>query len=212
MKQNKIILFAILMLFAACTTKPDEVIPSRKMTRVLVDLHKAEGAIQNLGYNYGHDETVRQLYVATLEHHNVTQAQFDSSLVWYTDHPKIFNRIYMRVVTTIDEEYKLCAEANGTDLIAASIRNMQFSATDTIICPLFTPIYFDYEQKNQHVIDSINSFIPYIIFSFETDFNENMQDTTTTNPEIEQLPISTDVRKEPDTNEKKFTTFSVAKQ
>ena len=39
--------------------------------------------------------------------HGVTQAQFDSSLVWYTDHPLLFNRVYPKVLDQLKAEQEL---------------------------------------------------------------------------------------------------------
>ena len=39
-----------------------------------------------------------------LEKHGITQAQFDSSLVWYTANPQLFDKIYPKVLAAIEEE------------------------------------------------------------------------------------------------------------
>jgi hypothetical protein len=76
------------------------------MRDLLYDLHRADGAIQVAGYNYSHDEEVAGYYKNVLDKHGVTQAQFDSSLVWFTDNPQIFNKIYPKVVARLDAEYE----------------------------------------------------------------------------------------------------------
>ena len=86
MKRLLYILLPLLFL-SSCALRPDEVLSNREMVSLLVDLHCAEGILQVAGYNYGHESDVEQYYQVILDEHGVTQAQFDSSLVWYTEHP-----------------------------------------------------------------------------------------------------------------------------
>lgn len=84
--------------------RPRSVLSVREMREVLYDLHRADGAIQVAGYNYSHDKELAVCYQSVLDKHGLTQAQFDSSLVWYTDHPQIFNKIYPKVVERLEKE------------------------------------------------------------------------------------------------------------
>jgi hypothetical protein len=64
-----------------------------------------DGAMQVAGYNYGHNEELASYYQSVLNKHGVTQAQFDSSLVWYTDNPQIFNKIYPNVIERLQADF-----------------------------------------------------------------------------------------------------------
>ena len=75
------------------------------MREVLVDLHKTEALIQIAGLQYGHDEAQNIYYAQVLEKHGITQAQFDSSLVWYTAHPLFFDKIYPKVQADLKAEH-----------------------------------------------------------------------------------------------------------
>lgn len=92
----------LLLALAGC--RPKGVLSSREMRDVLYDLHRADGAIQVSGYNYSHDEELAACYKSVLDKHGITQAQFDSSLVWYTDNPQIFNKIYPKVVARLEAD------------------------------------------------------------------------------------------------------------
>lgn len=74
------------------------------MQSVLHDMHYTEAVLQVAGYNYGHDEAVAKYYQQVLDKHGITQAQFDSSIVWYTDNPQRFDKIYPRVVKDLENE------------------------------------------------------------------------------------------------------------
>ncbi len=75
------------------------------MRELLYDLHKTDGVVYVMGCNYNRDDELNKYYLYTLEKHGVTQSQFDSSLVWYTDNPKRFNKIYPPVIKRLQEEY-----------------------------------------------------------------------------------------------------------
>lgn len=101
--------------------RPRGVLSNREMRDVLYDLHRADGAIQVAGYNYSHDQEVAAYYKNVLDKHGITQVQFDSSLVWYTDNPQIFNKIYPRVIERLEADFeveKQIKEANRQKLIA----------------------------------------------------------------------------------------------
>ena len=101
--------------------RPRGVLSNREMRNVLYDLHRADGAIQVAGYNYSHDHEVAAYYKNVLDKHGITQAQFDTSLVWYTDNPQIFNKIYPKVIERLEEDYereKQIREANRDQRLA----------------------------------------------------------------------------------------------
>ena len=109
----------ILLAIVGC--RPRGVLSNREMRNVLYDLHRADGAIQVAGYNYSHDQEVAGYYKNVLDKHGITQAQFDSSLVWYTDNPQIFNKIYPKVIERLEEDYereKQIREANRDQRLA----------------------------------------------------------------------------------------------
>lgn len=97
-----IVLCTLCIVFAGC--RPRGVLSSQEMRSVLRDLHHTEAVLQTAGYNYGHDEAVAKYYQAIMDKHGITQAQFDSSIVWYTDHPQLFDKIYPRVVKDLKAE------------------------------------------------------------------------------------------------------------
>ena len=90
------------VLFVSC--RPNGILSSRQMRNVLVDLHKTDALLQECGLQYGHEEAQSIYYAQVLERHGVTQAQFDSSLVWYTAHPQLFDKIYPKVLKQLVAE------------------------------------------------------------------------------------------------------------
>ena len=94
----------IVLLLTMASCRPREVLSPSQMREVIYDLHRTEAIFQVAGYTYGHDEKVGKYYFVILDKHGVTQAQFDSSLVWYTDHPQRFNKIYPLILKRCETE------------------------------------------------------------------------------------------------------------
>lgn len=97
-----IVLLAVWAL-SGVSCRPREVLSLRQMEDVLVDLHTADGVIYAADIMYGHEDALKKYYEMVLEKHGLTQAQFDSSLVWYTNNPQIFNKIYPRVIVRLQQ-------------------------------------------------------------------------------------------------------------
>lgn len=124
-----------MVLFSGC--RPKGILSSREMRQVLVDLHKTDGMLQTRGAR-GLEYEDRDLYYAqVLAKHHVTQAQFDSSLVWYTAHPQFFNKIYPKVLKDLEAEEEAFNELYAEELAGMSRQKSEvnpqhstFSRTD----------------------------------------------------------------------------------
>lgn len=102
----KHILFALVLLVGmlSCTIRPKNVLSKSEMVDVLYDLHKTDGVVHVQAVSYVQDEELKKYYESTLLKHGITQAQFDSSIVWYTDNPKRFSKIYPIVIRRLQAE------------------------------------------------------------------------------------------------------------
>lgn len=98
-----VIVLLVVWSLSGVSCRPREVLSSRQMEDVLVDLHTADGVIYAADIMYGHEDALKKYYEMVLEKHGLTQAQFDSSLVWYTNNPQIFNKIYPRVIERLQQ-------------------------------------------------------------------------------------------------------------
>ena len=104
MRYRNILIWTLLVLIALSGCRPKGLLTSRQMRKVLYDLHRADAILQVEGLTYGHDEDVAKYYQVVLDKHHITKAEFDSSLVWYTDHPQLFNKIYPKVMNRVMDE------------------------------------------------------------------------------------------------------------
>lgn len=96
----------VLALVALCITacRPKGILHSRQMRDVIIDLHKTEALMDEKGISRNNTEARSLYYAQVLEKHGITQSQFDSSLVWYTAHPQLFDKIYPRVLAQLEKE------------------------------------------------------------------------------------------------------------
>lgn len=124
MKQGHQYIFCLLLLlgsisFSSCKKSiPSEVIQPDKMEALLYDYHIA----QAIGNEYNGEERYKKelLLQYVFEKHHTTEAQFDSSLVWYTRNTEELNNIYERVGEKLTQSNKTISElAESNTLIKA---------------------------------------------------------------------------------------------
>lgn len=100
-----IILVACVLLHTSCAKRPKDVLSRKDMQELIYDIHKTDGVLHALDIPLRNTEERHIYYQTLLEQHNTTQAQFDSSLVWYTAHPKTFEKIYLNVLQRLEKEF-----------------------------------------------------------------------------------------------------------
>lgn len=98
------ILIGLLCTIGLVSCRPKGILHSWEMRDIMVDLHKTDALLQVTGLQFGHNDVADIYYAEVLEKHGVTQAQFDSSLVWYTAHPQLFDKIYPKVLAQLEAE------------------------------------------------------------------------------------------------------------
>lgn len=104
MGKSKSLLFVFgLLLLVGCTVDlPSYVISERKMEKILYDYHLAQGMAESQG---GDVEANRYLYVQKVfEKYHVTEAQFDTSMVWYSGHASHLQKMYEHIEARLERE------------------------------------------------------------------------------------------------------------
>lgn len=91
------------LIFTACEQIPSHIIAPEQMETLLIDIHKAEAISDNLT-QYASDREKERLRQSVFDRHHVTQAQFDTSLVWYSEHMTKYSQIYNNVTARLKEE------------------------------------------------------------------------------------------------------------
>ncbi len=106
-KRNSIYIFicffwGALVLFGCQTKKPKNIIPESTMEDLLYDYHIAKALGDGLPYNENYKRT---LYVEDVfRKYGTTEADFDSSMVWYTRNTQVLSTIYEKINTRFKKE------------------------------------------------------------------------------------------------------------
>jgi hypothetical protein len=87
-------LLCTILLFS-CTYRPKGVVSRQKMEEALYDVYLAQALIQSP--RYALQESKDSLLLGVLAKHQITQAEFDSSIVWYSTQGEIYFKINDRV-------------------------------------------------------------------------------------------------------------------
>ena len=83
-----------------------ELIPPETLVPILVDMHfgyaiQASPEFRALSRTVDTVDTYSYIFIK----HDVTKVMFDSTLSWYTQHPKLFTEIYDEVVMQLTQLY-----------------------------------------------------------------------------------------------------------
>ncbi len=88
-------IFPIFLVISCKVRRPSDVIPENTMENLLYDYHIAKALSENLPYNENYKKA---LYLeAVFEKYNITETEFDSSMVWYTRNVEVLANIYDRL-------------------------------------------------------------------------------------------------------------------
>jgi hypothetical protein len=106
--------------FSACGNRPDGVLNQRDMKDFLTDLHLLDAVLDEKPLANERERVY--YYNALLQKHSITKAEFDSSLVYYTKNPKLFERIYSGVVKNLEKFQSEVKEGKYFPILPDSIR------------------------------------------------------------------------------------------
>lgn len=121
-----VIISVILCIVAGCSSTPDGVFSKGDMEDILYDYYKAKAMGNNLPAT---EQYKAPLYVQSVfRKYHTTEAEFDSSLVWYTSHPDQFVDIYKNVDTRLSDELKNFA--GGGNALAGNLGALQGDTTE----------------------------------------------------------------------------------
>ena len=103
MRPTTILLVLLALLIASC--RPKGVPGESAMINVLVELHQLDGVLMEKGLAFNSNSPEKERYYRyVLEKNGLTKAEFDSSLVWYTENPLRFDRVYEKVIVELTKQ------------------------------------------------------------------------------------------------------------
>lgn len=110
-------LLLVISLLVSCENRPKQVLSDEKMEAVMLDLFLFEGAANVKKIPVG--DTLRaHYYNQILAKHGITLAQYDSSLVWYMNKPKTYEKIHQQLQQKLEQLEKEISEGKYNRPIA----------------------------------------------------------------------------------------------
>ncbi|MBQ9362703.1 MAG: DUF4296 domain-containing protein [Bacteroidaceae bacterium] len=114
MKQHLLLILLALVTFASCKKTPSGILSKGDMEDVLFDYHLTQGMIDQMN---SEQRLQNQRYLdAVFQKHGITEAEFDSSMVWYNRDGVLLKEIYSNLnkrYKDLDEELKLKSGNNN---------------------------------------------------------------------------------------------------
>lgn len=98
--------FMAFIFMIACSKVPSGILSEKKMKEVLIDMHLAEAMINSDYKEYNTYEKKEALYKSVFDKHGVTEAEYDTSLVWYGRNLDIYMRVYDGVIAELNAKKK----------------------------------------------------------------------------------------------------------
>ena len=109
-------IFAIICMAASCSRVPKNIISERKMRVVLYDMLIAEAMVETMPASYPSNDDRELIYEAVFRKHKITQADYDSSLVWYGKHMDLYMAIYKLVLKDVNANLHTLGEIKPSPL------------------------------------------------------------------------------------------------
>ena len=125
---------------------PSKYLQSDEMADILYDYHLAEGIASTPGE--ADSIAMRTYRTSILEHHGVTEADFDSSMVYYTRHSKLLQDVYTQLQDRLNRESEALGGASGSSMFAsADTANVWRNSTSFVLSPYVATNRFSFEVK-----------------------------------------------------------------
>ncbi len=116
--RNLIIIFLLGTIIAACSSTPSGVLSPDKMARLLADVYRAESAIDFNTATYSGDSMKQVVKESVFKAHKISQADFDSSLVWYGHHIEQYLKVCDNAIAILEDQLETIPDdETGTNQI-----------------------------------------------------------------------------------------------
>ena len=162
--------FAAAVSFWGCGNKiPADIIQPVEMENLLYDYHIANTLGANLPYSEGYKKNAYFAYV--FEKHHVTEAEFDSSMVWYSRHSgelsAIYDNLKKRFETDSERMKQLASRHNGEISVSMSGDTVDIWQDRSFYWLTSSP----YTNKVQFELKADTSFKAKDMLAFEADMS-----------------------------------------
>lgn len=104
------LIFLSTLLFASCSRTPDNVLSKGDMADLLVDLQLATAVANQNPEKYPTDSMKQLLKQSVFEKHHITEAEFDTSLMWYGHNLDTYTEVYDDVIAQLQKREQKAVE------------------------------------------------------------------------------------------------------
>jgi hypothetical protein len=123
--KKSFLMILVALLIQACTSPvdpaPADLIPEKKMTAILVDIHIAESRIENMGLPYDTGSVYYQnLQKEIFKKHQVAPEKFFKSYDYYVTNVSELDKIYEKVVDSLSVKEVEASAASGSPTAPAA--------------------------------------------------------------------------------------------
>ena len=103
-------------MIASCSRVPKHILSERKMRVVMYDMLVAEAMVEIKNDSFPTGKERQLVFDAVFDKHRITQADYDSSLIWYGKHIDIYMAVYKLVLKDVNESYAALGEIKPNPL------------------------------------------------------------------------------------------------
>lgn len=103
----------------SCSKTPAGILSEKEMQRVMTDIYLAEAMIGLDYQTYKSDSMKQALYESVFRKYRITQAEYDSSLMWYGRNMDIYMGVYNRMIDDLDKRVEALGDVQ-TSAVADS--------------------------------------------------------------------------------------------
>lgn len=159
------------LLLTACAPKePSGVLSPSRMEQVLMDYHLAQGLYDTQG---GGETRRYELLQSVFRKHHITEAEFDSSMVWYSTNSEKLAEIYARIDQRVQARVSMFSVASNRPMNKYGDLTADGDTSNVWLLPTFTSLRPLELQNLYRFVQPIDStYLPgdHFIWHFRTDF------------------------------------------
>ena len=113
--RNSVVIVLLTAVMVGCKpTVPSEYIQPGELEDILYDYHVSQAMAREAGHdNYNYEYKRNAYFKAVLKKYDVTEAVFDSSLVYYYSHAERLKTIYLHVAERLNDDAKVLGASVG---------------------------------------------------------------------------------------------------
>jgi len=131
--------FLLILMLSACQNRPKEVLNRKSMEQLMYDVYVAEAILENDYNNFNTPEKKEAYINEVFKAHEVTQAQWDTSLSWYSDRIDLYLKM--------NDSVKVRLQRVRKDIDRQVERlNAQQIIDPALLSPSYIPPYYSFSM------------------------------------------------------------------